>query len=140
MFGHATGAIVGAADPRNAQVLLGTVFVLFGLLYFVVLGVIALIYYAAYFREAVGSLALGGLEFAFTARTWDWIKLFLGNVALTVGTLGVGYVFVGYRNWTFFVRHMEAYGTLDLDDFTQSQTRVPGTGEGLLDAFDVGAF
>lgn len=138
--GAATGAFRGDPDPATAQVMVGLIFAAFGLLYFVVLGVIALVYYAAYFSEVVGGTALGGLEFAFTARTGDWIRLFLGNFALVIFTLGIGYVFVGYRNWTFFVRHMQAYGTLDLDDFTQSQTRTPGTGEGLLDAFDIGAF
>ena len=108
--------------------------------FFVVLGLIALTFYAAYFREVVGNLSLGGLEFEFDARTKDWLVLFIVNVALVVGTLGVGALFIGYRNWAFFVRHMQAYGTLNLDDFTQSTTRAPRQGEGLLDAFDVGAF
>ncbi|CAN5863804.1 YjgN family protein [soil metagenome] len=113
---------------------------IFYLLFFIVLGVIAMIYYAAYFREVVGKLSLGGLEFDFDARTWDWIKLFLGNFALVVFTLGIGQIFVGYRNWIFFVRHVNAYGEVSLDDFTQSTTKQPGQGEGLLDAFDIGAF
>jgi uncharacterized membrane protein YjgN (DUF898 family) len=108
--------------------------------FFVVLGLIALFFYAAYFREVVSNLSLGGLEFEFAARTTDWLKLFVGTVLLVVCTLGIGAIFIGYRNWAFFVRHMQAYGTLDLDDFTQSTTRAPGQGEGLLDAFDVGAF
>lgn len=142
VFGMVTMARGGgtAPTPQAAQLLLFGVVAVFYLLFFIVLGVIALIFYAAYFREAVGSLALGGLEFAFTAKIRDWIGLFLGNFALAVCTLGIGYIFIGYRNWAFFIRHMQAYGTLDLDDFTQSQTRRPGTGEGLFDAFDVGAF
>lgn len=108
--------------------------------FFVVLGLIALTFYAAYFREVVGNLSLGGLEFEFDARTKDWLMLFIVNVALVVATLGIGVIFLGYRNWAFFVRHMQAYGTLNLDDFTQSSTRAPRQGEGLLDAFDVGAF
>lgn len=110
------------------------------ILFFVVLGLIALIYYSAFFREAIGHLSLGGLEFEFTARTRDWLMLAIGNFALVIGTLGVGIIFLGYRNWTFFIRHMRAYGEVDLDTLTQSATRAPGQGEGLLDAFDVGAF
>lgn len=142
IFGAATGGFGGRATPapQSIQTLFILAVVGFYLLFFVVLGVIALTYYAAYFCEAIGKLALGGLEFAFTARTRDWIALFLGNFALVVCTLGIGYIFVGYRNWSFFIRHMQAFGTLDLDDFTQSRTRAPGTGEGLLDAFDIGAF
>ncbi|MBX3566088.1 MAG: DUF898 domain-containing protein [Sphingomonas sp.] len=109
-------------------------------IFFVVLGLIAIVFYAAYFREVVSNLSLADLDFRFEARTWDWFKLMIGNFFLVVLTLGIGFIFVGYRNWAFFIRHMNAFGTLDLDSFTQSTTRRPGQGEGLLDAFDVGAF
>ncbi|AQR74240.1 YjgN family protein [Sphingomonas sp. LM7] len=129
-----------ANSPEGAQAAL-IIFLVVGYIgFFVVLGLIALTFYAAYFREVVSKLSLGGLDFEFGARTKDWLMLFLGNVALVVCTLGIGAIFLGYRNWAFFVRHMQAYGTLDLDDFTQSTTREPKQGEGLLDAFDVGAF
>jgi uncharacterized membrane protein YjgN (DUF898 family) len=125
-------------EDVQAKVLIGAIvgYVLF----FVLLGLVALIFYSAYFREVVSHLSLGHLEFGFTARTKDWVKLMLGNIALVVCTLGIGSIFLGYRHWSFFVRHMHAYGSLDLDDFTQSTTRAPTQGEGLLDAFDVGAF
>ena len=114
--------------------------VLFYLFFFVALGLVALTYYAAFFREAAGSLKLGELQFGFSARTKDWVKLYLGNIGLVLATFGIGYIFVAYRNWAFFVRHAEAFGEVMLDDMTQSTTREPGQGEGLLDAFDVGAF
>ena len=110
------------------------------LLFFVALGLVALTYYAAFFREAAGSLTLGKLQFGFTARTKEWVLLYLGNVGLVLATFGIGYIFVPYRNWAFFVRHAEAFGEVMLEDMTQSRTREPGQGEGLLDAFDVGAF
>jgi uncharacterized membrane protein YjgN (DUF898 family) len=141
VFAAATGLGAGeSAPPQSLPVMLIVIGVLLYLGFFIVLGVIAMIYYAAYFREVVGKLSLGGLEFDFNARTWDWIKLFLGNFALVVLTLGIGQIFVGYRNWTFFIRHVNAYGEVSLDDFTQSTTKQPGQGEGLLDAFDIGAF
>jgi uncharacterized membrane protein YjgN (DUF898 family) len=126
----------GASPP--VAVMLGFLIFIFG--FYIVLGVVAISYYAAYYREAIGTLSLGPLEFAFNARTIDWFKLVLGNLALTFFTLGVGYIFVAYRNWAFFIRHIEAYGDLHLDALTQSSTRAPGQGEGLLDAFDIGAF
>ncbi|KQX25363.1 MULTISPECIES: YjgN family protein [unclassified Sphingomonas] len=104
------------------------------------MGVVAIVYYAAFLREAIGSLTLNRLEFAFTARTMDWIKLILGHIGLVIVTLGIGLVFIGYRNWSFFIRHMEASGEVDLAGLTQSTTEEPRQGEGLLDAFDVGAF
>jgi uncharacterized membrane protein YjgN (DUF898 family) len=132
----------GQLRPSPADVR-QTVFVIFiaaYLLFFVILGLIALVFYAAYFREVIGNLKLGDLSFEFTASTWDWFKLALGSLLLVVFTLGIGQIFLGYRNWTFFVRHMRAYGEVRIDALTQSTTREPGQGEGLLDAFDVGAF
>ena len=121
-----------------AAIVIGAVIFVLG--FYVGLGLVAVTYYAAFFREAAGSMRLGALQFGFTARTKDWVLLYLGNVGLTIVTLGVGYIFVTYRNWAFFVRHAEAFGEVMLDDLTQSRTRDPGQGEGLLDAFDVGAF
>lgn len=112
----------------------------FYLVFFVALGLVSLYFYSAYFRQAIGALTLGDLEFEFTARTRDWLKLMLGTFALVVCTLGIGSIFIAYRNWAFFVRHLRAYGTLELDQFTQSTTRAPGQGEGLFDSLDMGAF
>ena len=141
MFGV---AIIGLHPDPNPGPATIVEFVLLGLLFYAiffgVLGAIALFYYAAYFREAVGKLTLGNLQFGFSARTVDWIKLFLGNIGLVIVTLGIGYIFIAYRNWAFMVRHLDAYGEVQLDTLTQSTTRAPGQGEGLLDAFDIGAF
>jgi uncharacterized membrane protein YjgN (DUF898 family) len=136
--GFATAASSG--DPIDPRVIGIVVAVFMVLIYGFALGLVAMVYYSAYFREAVGNLSLGGLQFEFDAQTWDWIKLYLGNIGLVIVTLGIGRIFIGYRNWSFFIRHMKAYGEVNLDDFTQSTTRPPGQGEGLLDAFDIGAF
>jgi len=112
------------------------------LILFVYLGIplILMAFYAKFFRVGVGGLSLSTLEFQFTARTWDWIRLFLGDVALVILTLGIGLIFLQYRHWKFFITHMEAYGEVDLDALTQSDTKMSKHGEGLLDALDVGAF
>jgi uncharacterized membrane protein YjgN (DUF898 family) len=130
----------GAAENRReAMENFAIVAAIFFAVFFILLGLVALAYYSAFYREAIGNLSLGGLEFDFDARTADWFKLAVVNIALVVFTLGLGAVFLGYRNWAFFIRHLNAYGSVDLDDLTQSDTREPGHGEGLLDAFDVGA-
>ena len=85
------------------------------------------------------NLSLGDLEFGFDASTWDWLKLFLGNLALAIVTLGFGLAYWGYRNWAFMVRHMHLYGEVDAATLTQSATHAPGEAEGLADAFDIGA-
>ncbi|MCU6453823.1 DUF898 domain-containing protein [Sphingomonas sp. A2-49] len=135
------GAFRPGAQPTAAMLILfAAVGIAFYAFFFGALGLVAMIYYAAFFREAVGATSLGRLEFGFGATTKDWILLYLGNLGLVIVTLGIGTIFVPYRNWAFFVRHMAAYGEVDLDGLRQSATREPGQGEGLLDAFDVGAF
>lgn len=109
------------------------------LLGYLIMGIAMLGYLSKFYSVAVGATRLHTLEFGFTARTKDWLKLILGDIGLVLVTLGVGFVFLGYRHWKFFIVHMEAYGEINLDALTQSTTRVSRTGEGLLDAFDVGA-
>jgi hypothetical protein len=106
---------------------------------YILIAMIGLAYYSAYFREAVSGLSWGEMRFSFTARTDDWLALLLGDVALVVGTLGIGFAFIGYRHWSFFIRHLEAQGPVVSIELRQSSTRAPREAEGFIDAFDVGA-
>jgi uncharacterized membrane protein YjgN (DUF898 family) len=67
----------------------------------------------------------------------------IGTLILSgvIGVIAIGLAnaLIQYRSWKFFVTHMEAYGEVNLDQMSQSDTVVSGHGEGLLDAFDVGA-
>ncbi|MEO1922646.1 YjgN family protein [Blastomonas marina] len=134
----ASGIAEGDSDVVTAGAVIG--FVLFFLGFYALIGFIALFYYAKYFRVAISGLSLENLDFRFDASTQDWFKLFLVDILLVVGTLGIGWIFLTYRHWKFFVTHMEAYGEIDLDRLTQSDTQRSKHGEGLLDAFDMGAF
>lgn len=126
-------ASFGGSDPaRNIGAGLVGVLLVYGLMALAGLG-----YYAAYLRAAIDDLELGRVRFHFDADSMDWLKLFLGNIALVVLTLGLGIVFVGYRNWSFFIAHLGASG--EIDELHQSTTHVPRDAEGLLDAFDFGA-
>lgn len=129
----------GGFDPENPPIGMMAAGLAAIFLFYFVLGFVWLAYYAKFFRVVVGEMELGDLAFGFDAKTWDWIKLGLGDVVLLVLTLGLGFVFLGYRHWKFFVTHMQGYGQIDLDGLTQSTTRRDRHGEGLLDAFDMGA-
>jgi uncharacterized membrane protein YjgN (DUF898 family) len=134
---------MGGMQPGENTGKIGAMFLVMGL--FVVgiyagLGLIALAFYASFFREAVAGLSLTGLNFHFHARTKDWFLLFLGDIALVIATLGIGAIFLQYRHWKFFATHMGATGEIYTDELTQSQTKTSRHGEGLLDALDVGAF
>ena len=114
------------------------VILLIGLIY-VGIPLMLLNFYAAFYRKAAETLSLGELEFGFDATTWDWLKLFLGNIALAVVTLGFGLAYWGYRNWAFMVRHLHLYGNINVSELGQSTTSAPTEAEGFADAFDIGA-
>ena len=133
LAGYGLGGDDGAAIG-GALTILGLV-----LFFYLGLGLIAVAFYAAFYREVVGKTRWHDLEFSFEARTKDWVKLLVGDVVLVVITLGIGLIFLGYRHWKFFMTHLEARGEILLDDLTQSTTATARHGEGLLDAFDMGA-
>jgi uncharacterized membrane protein YjgN (DUF898 family) len=136
---RSNGTAVQASGQVNASGGLAVAILLGLLVFYVVLGLVALAYYAKFFREVVGAMRWRELEFSFGASTKNWLVLFLGDIALVVCTLGIGMIFLSYRHWKFFITHMEATGEILLDELTQSRTKVSLQGEGLLDAFDVGA-
>ena len=107
--------------------------------FYFLIGFIGLGYYAAFLRQGIGTLSLGGLHFQLDARSKHWLLLFLGDLLLVVCTLGLGICFLGYRHWSFLIRHLGATGEIDLTRLTQSTTRRPREAEGFADAFDLGA-
>ena len=134
IIGLGAAAAGGEPSPRLFAIIAGIF-----LLFYLVIPLMTLHWYAKFYRKAAESLSLGNLEFGFDATTWDWLKLFLGNVALAIVTLGFGLAYWGYRNWAFMVRHMQLYGEINVSQLSQSTTHAPAEAEGFADAFDIGA-
>ena len=135
-------AIVGIAaneEASDAYFGIATVLVVFFALFYIGIPLATLHWYAKFYRNAADAMSLGELEFGFDATTWQWLKLFLGNIALAVVTLGFGLAYWGYRNWAFMVRHTHLYGEINVSELGQSTTRAPSEAEGFADAFDMGA-
>ena len=132
-IGYAMGGEDGAAGSMVVTI------IALGLFFYIGLGLIAVAFYAKFYREVIGATRWNEVSFEFEAATSEWIKLLLGDVALVVLTLGIGAIFLSYRHWKFFMTHMEARGEILLDTLTQSTTSTDRHGEGLLDAFDIGA-
>lgn len=109
------------------------------LFFYIAIPLLTLHWFAGFYRKAAEATNLGQLEFEFDATTLQWLGLYLGNLALAIVTLGFGLTYWGYRNWSFIVRHMHVYGTVDVSDLQQSTTYAPREAEGFADAFDVGA-
>jgi uncharacterized membrane protein YjgN (DUF898 family) len=138
MAGMAQFANLDAANPvAMGGIIAGIVLFAFG--FYFIIALIGLGYYAAFVRQVIDGTRLETLNFTFTAKSMDWLKLFLGDVALVVLTLGIGICMLGYRHWAFFIRHLDAYGEIDAAALGQSQTAAPREAEGFADAFDIGA-
>ncbi len=137
ILGMTATAMIGIGGGERASLSV----VVIGLLVAVYLAIplLTLHWYAKFYRRAAKTMTLGDLEFGFDATTWQWLKLFLGNIALAVVTLGFGLAYWGYRNWAFMVRHMHLYGEINVSALGQSTTHVPTEAEGFADAFDIGA-
>ena len=131
------GSAASGASPNQASIM--AILITIVVLFYLAIPLATLHWFAKFYRKGAAATTLGELEFGFEASTWDWLKLFLGNLALAVVTLGFGLAYWGYRNWAFMVRHLHVYGTINVSDLTQSTTHAPGEAEGLADAFDVGA-
>jgi uncharacterized membrane protein YjgN (DUF898 family) len=135
--GLAMGAAGGGSEAAMQGAILTMVVMVIGIYLAVIL--LSLSYFAAFFRVVAAATSLAGLRFEFRARTKDWLMLILGNIGLVIITLGIGLLFLSYRNWKFIVSHMGAAGEIDFAALTQSTTRAPSEAEGLADAFDIGA-
>jgi uncharacterized membrane protein YjgN (DUF898 family) len=85
------------------------------------------------------STAFEGLAFRFDVTTGSLMWLVLGNYLITILTLTLGYPFVQLRNFRYLCQRLQAVGTVDFEAIRQSTAERPSVGEGLADAFDVGA-
>ncbi|WP_164118365.1 YjgN family protein [Sphingorhabdus sp. Alg239-R122] len=178
------GIMTAAVD---SPAMAGISIILLVLFFYLGLGLIAMTFYAKFYRVAIDGLSLHKLDFGFSAKTKDWFILLLGDAGIwliaalavalpaitIIGTsslLGgfempqpgedpgqlylallvpilvfavIPFMLVGpfirYRHWRFFITYMQCYGEIDLEELTQSDTSTSKHGEGLLDAFDIGA-
>lgn len=136
-MGMLAGYGIGGEDGMAVGGVLGVLGLI--LFFYLGLGLIAVAFYAKFYREVVGATRWRDLHFSFEASTLDWVRLLVVDALLVVFTFGIGAIFLSYRHWKFFMTHMEAGGEILLDELTQSETATAKHGEGLLDAFDMGA-
>ena len=67
------------------------------------------------------------------------LKLALVNLLLLVITLGLAWPWVVVRTARFYAAHYSLQGALDFAAISRSRQVAPRTGEGLIEAFDMGA-
>lgn len=133
----------GIDSPEAAQAFLEGDAVIWSIRFFILLGLWMMLMKAWFQTRRNAYIArctrFEGLSFGFPATTMDYIRLSAGNAAIYILTLSFGAPFTQMRTFRFFCRHLVIEGDVDFDAIAQSTLDKDRTGEGLADAFDLGA-
>ena len=82
--------------------------------------------------------SFGDAAFRLDATAGSIIRLVIGNLLLTIFTLGIATPYVQQRLIRYLCDRLHVSGTVDVDRIRQSQAAIDPTGEGLADALDIG--
>ncbi|HKM64417.1 MAG TPA: YjgN family protein [Acidisphaera sp.] len=108
------------------------------LTFFLGAAMIGAAYQALMLRHMADNTALGPVQLSgrFTALGLLW--LVVGNLLITVFTLGFGYPFALQRYARYVTGNLCATGSLDPATLSQSEQRAPRFGEGMFQQLDAG--
>jgi uncharacterized membrane protein YjgN (DUF898 family) len=90
-------------------------------------------------RLLVGLTSFEDLKLSFNATLLSFFWLYLGNMLIVILTFGAGYAFTQVRFARFLANHTGIDGKLNLGAISQSADDDLTSGEGLAEAFDMGA-
>ena len=96
-------------------------------------------YYARQYRHFAEHTRLGELGFEMQATGASLAALAVGNALIMLLTLGLGRPFAQMRTIRYIASRLKTRGEADLAGIGPSPVTRSGVGEGLADAFDVGA-
>ncbi|HKQ95235.1 MAG TPA: DUF898 family protein, partial [Aestuariivirgaceae bacterium] len=134
---------MGAVGEQQDQILIVALIgaVVLGLLgYYLLGGIIWSFYQAREMRLFWSYTTIHNARFRLNATAGSLIRLWVGNLALLVFTLGIGIPFIAQRNARYICDRLTIDGTVDLEAIMQSQAPIDRRGEGLAEAFDIDVF
>ena len=105
----------------------------------VLLPIIFCWYKAAEVSYFATSTRFEGATFELDATLGSLLWLLVGNLLISISTLGFGTPFTQMRTFRYVCDRLHANGIIDFDAIIQSSDKGPTFGEGLADALDVGA-
>lgn len=106
----------------------------------IMLSVISAWYTARLYNHFAASTHIDDARFNLSATPLSLVGLTIGNLLLSLLTLGIATPIVQTRLAGYFVTRLNIDGKIDFDGIAQSQAELSQTGEGLAEAFDVDAF
>jgi uncharacterized membrane protein YjgN (DUF898 family) len=98
------------------------------------------LYTATQMRKFGEYTRFDGAQFKLEATAGSIIWLSVANLLIYIFTLGFGWPFVQQRTFRYIVDRLKLEGAIDVERIRQSTASIPTRGEGLADAFDVGAW
>ncbi len=125
------------STPEEVFAFFQAILAFYGFLIFVALTTVW--YQAKEMRYFAESTCFESVRFKLRATTLSLLWLGLGNLIIIVLTLGLGLPYTQVRTFRYLFRRLEAEGELDIHGIMQTSLGKPGMGEGLADAFDLGA-
>ena len=108
--------------------------------YYVIGGIIWSFYQAREMRVFWSYTTIHNARFRMNATAGSLMRLWLGNVALFVFTLGIAIPFIAQRNARYVCNRLTVDGTIDIQSILQSRHPIDRRGEGLAEAFDIDMF
>jgi uncharacterized membrane protein YjgN (DUF898 family) len=126
-------------DFFNVWTVIGLIAASF-LVFMLVFPLLWAIYSAKEMRTFANYTRFDGAQFKLNATTASIFGLTIGNVFLIILTIGIAYPFVIQRTVRYVFSRLTLEGAIEVDRIQQSQAALPKRGEGLADAFELGAW
>jgi uncharacterized membrane protein YjgN (DUF898 family) len=98
------------------------------------------VYAAKEMRLFANYTRFDGAQFKLNATAGSIIWLTFINLILLLVTFGIAWPFITQRNVRYFIDRISLEGAIDIDRISQSMAALPTRGEGLADAFEIGAW
>ncbi|MFB3149811.1 MAG: YjgN family protein [Alphaproteobacteria bacterium] len=115
------------------------VLILVPVLYILALPLTFAWYQARQMRYMASCTRYEDVRFSFDATGPSLIWLYFGNLLIMIVTLTFGVPFTQMRRFRYFCDRLTIHGEADFDAIRQSSEKRDRIGEGLADAFDMGA-
>ncbi len=137
--GIAQGFSNAADIEASTGILLISAGMVFGVIWFLSLMLWLPWYKAHEFRHLAAGTSFMTMSFRMDATVPNLAGLVCINGLITVFTLGFGRPFAQLRTFRYFCSHLTIVGEVNADWIQQAGAEQPTMGEGLADAFDLGA-
>lgn len=128
------------ATPQEIQLIIMPYVFAGYVIFFFLVAVLSSWYIARTMNHFAQSTTFDNARFDMHATAGSILWLHISNALLFFFTLGIAIPFVQARTLKYRIERLSVNGAIDFNKVAQSQARLGTTGEGLAEAFDMGAF